>query len=999
MSLATSHKKARSLRARFSLSVISGQILLGSVASFLPAAVPSAFAAVTVETATGGDAIDNSTVGGAYTSLTKPKIKEGVAGDIGVGTIILNVPSGFEFDTGGTAPTVRLSSASATASCNINNTANNTDMAITSITTTQITFTITDVSTVCPGANANDLTWQNVRVRPTVVSPLASGDLTVSGTSTINGVSGSTNFGTLTEIGRTVTKAVSSYSGAADSDVTYTITITNDNSADASSVTVTDVLPANTTFVSGSRTGGTEAGGQTVSCAEAAGTVTCTVGGDGKVHKKKSIIITLVLHVTSSAPCGTISNTARYLSSNGIDITSSAADISVSSACSSTATLTVTATVVNDNGGTKVVGDFPLFIDATGVTSGVANAGITTGAHTVSVTGTSGYDVTIGGDCAGDGTITLAAADNKSCSVTLDDIAPTLTVTKVVVNDNGGTKIVSDFPLFIDATGVTSGVANTVTAGVTYTVSETTDPEYAQDVIAGDCASDGTITLAVGENKTCIITNDDKPATLHIIKEVTNDNGGTKVESDFTINVSGNNPSSSSFAGAAFPGTDITIDAGSYDITETADAGYAATYSTDCSGTLLPGDDKTCTVSNDDIQPIFTVNSNIINDNGGTLTDADFPAFFDGSPVTYGSSFGIDAGSYVVSEIAQPSIYAYSFSGDCDAFGNVTLQVGDVKQCTITNDDIAPTLTIIKQVDNSNGDNKTPDDFTLTIDGVTVTNGVPTSLNVGAHTAGEVEDTDYHATITGDCGASNGTVFLNLGENRTCTLTNHDRPRNSNVVNQPSPIGSANSQTNGGAGSQTNLLGNIANFVAGGNGGGLPPGSFGGGPDTPWSPQEKEFLCSMQKKAPVNNPGLFAWFAGYVASLIGRDADQVSTALQDATLCVTAPEAKVETAPTAIRLDKKGRVVSNNALWNACVRGDRIPLGLIQHNPDKIVDRNYSRPKTCRDYNMGSDRSVWKMPGEFGIEVTVDAKGRLIGDLPTGYVAVKDKTISNVAAK
>ena len=62
------------------------------------------FASVTVTPATGGNAISADTTGGSYTALTGPVIAEGAVGDIGTAgtdTIILNAPSGFEFDIGG----------------------------------------------------------------------------------------------------------------------------------------------------------------------------------------------------------------------------------------------------------------------------------------------------------------------------------------------------------------------------------------------------------------------------------------------------------------------------------------------------------------------------------------------------------------------------------------------------------------------------------------------------------------------------------------------------------------------------------------------------------------------------------------------------------------------------------------------------------------------------------------------------------------------------------
>ena len=75
-------------------------------------------------------------------------------------------------------------------------------------------------------------------------------------------------------------------------------------------------------------------------------------------------------------------------------------------------------------------------------------------------------------------------------------------------NNNGGTKAVSDFPLFVDGNSVISGVKNTFSLGA-HTVSETQQAGYELVGITGDCASDGSITLNPGDDKTCTITNDD----------------------------------------------------------------------------------------------------------------------------------------------------------------------------------------------------------------------------------------------------------------------------------------------------------------------------------------------------------------------------------------------------------------------------------------------------------------------------------------------------------
>ena len=59
---------------------------------------------------------------------------------------------------------------------------------------------------------------------------------------------------------------------------------------------------------------------------------------------------------------------------------------------------------------------------------------------------------------------------------------------------------------------------------------------------------------------------------------------------------------STTFPGEEYPGTTLELDAGTFDITETDAFAYfyTATFAGDCSGTLAVGDEKTCTITNDD---------------------------------------------------------------------------------------------------------------------------------------------------------------------------------------------------------------------------------------------------------------------------------------------------------------------------------------------------------------------------------------------------------------
>ena len=173
--------KATSLRSigprRFGAVLLAAFLLV----SLLPG---SALAAASVTSATGGGAISADTAGtppgnGTYASLTGPSIVVTTAGDIGIGTITITRPAGFEFATTSPDPSVSVGATGAVA-------------AFTSATTSVLTFTVTGANT-----GAGTVVFSGVRVRPTVGFPLAaSGELQVGGSA---GVSDATS-GLLTEV-------------------------------------------------------------------------------------------------------------------------------------------------------------------------------------------------------------------------------------------------------------------------------------------------------------------------------------------------------------------------------------------------------------------------------------------------------------------------------------------------------------------------------------------------------------------------------------------------------------------------------------------------------------------------------------------------------------------------------------------------------------------------------------------------------------------------------
>lgn len=112
-------------------------------------------------------------------------------------------------------------------------------------------------------------------------------------------------------------------------------------------------------------------------------------------------------------------------------------------------------------------------------------------------------------DNDGDTRIDLADSD---CSI----FKPLIVVIKSVINDNGGTGIVSNFSLNVATTGpgmaetigVSSGATTTLPFAGLWKVGEAQNSNYTAS-FGGDCNAGGEVTIGIGQMKTCTITNND----------------------------------------------------------------------------------------------------------------------------------------------------------------------------------------------------------------------------------------------------------------------------------------------------------------------------------------------------------------------------------------------------------------------------------------------------------------------------------------------------------
>ncbi len=237
-----------------------------------------------------------------------------------------------------------------------------------------------------------------------------------------------------------------------------------------------------------------------------------------------------------------------------------------------------------------------------------------------------------------DGKVVIAYGDDVTCTITNDDIQPKLKLVKKVVNAYGGTATAADFEASVVAGGVPTDMPWDTFVGLnagTYDANETGPTGYMASEWEGDCEADGEITLLPGDEMTCTVTNSDIQPKLKLVKTIVNQYGGAATIADFQATLS-DGKNRWPVPWGAVPG----LKAGTYDVDESGPAGYAASaWGGDCDTdgkiTLEPGDDKTCTVTNSDVQPKLKLVKKMDIQYGGAATAADFQAsVFDGTNST-----------------------------------------------------------------------------------------------------------------------------------------------------------------------------------------------------------------------------------------------------------------------------------------------------------------------------------------------------------------------------
>lgn len=411
---------------------------------------------------------------------------------------------------------------------------------------------------------------------------------------------------------------------------------------------------------------------------------------------------------------------------------------------------------------------FGLSVGGNAVTNGATTTVKANQAIAINEQGANGYDwVRIEGNakCPSvlGGTVTLNLGESISCTIVNKAKAPLITVVKKAVNDNGGTTFSNMFSLYANGNKLADGVTQTngvttttsysvpnIQANTSYTLSEDKVTGYSATnfVCTGNGTQQGnTISVGLGASATCTIENNDEAPVLTLIKSLNPDlYGSNATGADFTLNATKVGQSVPAVTGEDENAADATSDvtsgsdfqAGTYNLSESSEKYDNSEYSsygwycsingakevTVANVTLNIGDKATCTVVNAMTPAEVVVYKKVINDNGGSASADDFSVKLSSddeyqlfTPMTEdeGGYTGIatfeNLNANTDFAVTENTTDGYKITENTCA-ETFSLKNGEIKECYVTNDDIAPKLTIYKWVDNQESEQEFEFDIT-----------------------------------------------------------------------------------------------------------------------------------------------------------------------------------------------------------------------------------------------------------------------------------------------
>jgi len=218
----------------------------------------------------------------------------------------------------------------------------------------------------------------------------------------------------------------------AGSNLTYNINVTNNGPSDAASVTMSDTLPPNTTFVSES-----QLTGPSFTCINppsgGTGTVSCSIA---TLTASTSATFSIVVQIAPTAPVGPSSNTATVSSSTSDPTPGNNSSTAVTTIALATADLSITKTPAPGPYGTGQPLTYTIV-----VTNGGPNTATSVTVTDTLPAGTSLQSSTPSGACSGTTTVTCnagtlvnGATATFTLTITLPSTPGPITNTAVVSN-------------------------------------------------------------------------------------------------------------------------------------------------------------------------------------------------------------------------------------------------------------------------------------------------------------------------------------------------------------------------------------------------------------------------------------------------------------------------------------------------------------------------------------------------------------------------------------
>jgi hypothetical protein len=340
-------------------------------------------------------------------------------------------------------------------------------------------------------------------------------------------------------------------------------------------------------------------------------------------------------------------------------------------------------------------------------------ANLTPGDYTLAELAQAGYQL-VGFSASSTATVTAGATTTVTVTNRQLGTTGTLTVHKVVVNNEVGPLGADAFTLYVDGMPVTRDVATTTAAG-DHVVSEDSEDGY-QATFSGDCDENGNVSVPVEGSAECTITNTWVGTGFGDVVITKIVEGGEATVESFTLNVGDT---------AVTSGATNEFAVGDYQVSETNLPGYSASFGGDCTSdgmlTVVSDETVTCVITNTFATTGgLVIEKEVLGADGETDVEDSTEFYFQvngGEQGNFGEGndaeiSGLEPGDYSVTELLSETHILMSISP-----ATATVEAGATTTVTITNRQKRGTgvLVIEKNVVAADGVSEVADETSFTV--------------------------------------------------------------------------------------------------------------------------------------------------------------------------------------------------------------------------------------------------------------------------------------------